>query len=55
MNEKLNNQFDVEKRMIDLIDWIKKYAPFILSYDRVKLEINLKGKSVMGHITTFPE
>lgn len=55
MNEKTPAQNIAETRLIELAKWLKKYAPFILSADRVKLEINLKGRSVMGQITTFPE
>lgn len=48
-------QKEAEARLREIVSWLKQHAQYILSTDRVKLEINIKGKSVKGNVTQFPE
>ena len=48
-------QKEAEARLKEIVEWLRQHAQFILSTDRVKLEINIKGKSVKGNVTQFPE
>lgn len=55
MIERTPAQKEAEIRLREIVEWLKQHAQYILSTDRVKLEINIKGKSVKGNVTQFPE
>ena len=58
MNKEHNNylaEIKIEKRIDDLAKWLEKHRFLITQSDRVKITLNVKGSSIIGEVTNYPE
>lgn len=59
MNERENPLRDVNEqitlRLEELARWLDKNRLLISQTNRVKITLNISGKSIVGEVTNFPE
>ena len=59
MNNKEHNNYlaevTIDKRVKEILKWLEKNKFLMTSSDKVKVTINIKGSSIVGEITNYPE
>ncbi len=58
MNTKENNylaEVTIDKRVREIVKWLEKNKFLMTHSDKVKVTINIKGSSIVGEITNYPE
>jgi hypothetical protein len=55
MAERAENIWQSEDRINAVLSWINKNRILLFQADGVKLQIDVKGTSVVGNVTLYPE